>query len=256
MLDKARTLQRYKLSSANGEIGTVKTFYFDDQHWTIRYLVADTGAWLAGRQVLISPYALAGVSRERHRFVLDLTKGQIEEGPSLSSEQPISQQFEEAYHGFHGWPRYWCGPYTWGRQPHIERDRKRWRAAPTDGRAWQRQLRTTSDVNGYYIQATDGEMGHIEDFIIDEETWAIRYLVVSTRNWWPGRRVLVSPQWIQRVNWDAGEVFVTLSGETVRESPEYTDQLLVTRDYETRLHRHYHRQGYWFGDPDTTDQVQ
>jgi len=256
MLDRARNLQRYTLSSTNGEIGKVRTFYFDDRHWTIRYLVADTGGWLAGRQVLISPYALRAVSRERHRLVLDLTMGQIVDGPSLSSDQPVSQQFEEAYHGFHGWPRYWCGPYTWGGHPYIERDRKRWSVSGTDRISWERQLRRTSDVSGYYVQTTDGEMGHIEDFIIDEDTWAIRYLVVSARNWWPGRRVLMSPQWIQRVNWGAGEVFVMLSSETIKQSPVYTDQSLVTREYETTLHRHYERRGYWVGDPDPTDQIQ
>jgi hypothetical protein len=107
-------------------------------------------------------------------------------------------------------------------------------------------LRSTDNVRGYYIQALDGEIGHVEDFIIDDETWAIRYLVVATRNWWPGKKVLVSPQWIKRVSWSESKVFVNLSRDAIKRSPEYTEASLLTRDYETGLHRHYHRQGYWF----------
>ncbi|HEY5505426.1 MAG TPA: PRC-barrel domain-containing protein, partial [Sedimentisphaerales bacterium] len=106
-------------------------------------------------------------------------------------------------------------------------------------------LRSTSAVSGYHIQAADGEIGHVEDFIIDDETWAIRYLIIDTRNWWPGKKVLVSTQWIERVSWSESTVFVNLLRETIKQSPEYTEELLINRDYETRLHRHYNRQGYW-----------
>ena len=88
----------------------------------------------------------------------------------------------------------------------------------------------------------DGEIGHVEDFIIDDETWAIRYLIVDTHNWWPGKKVLVSPQWIERVSWGERKVFVNLSREAIKQSPEYTDESLLTRDYEIGLHRHYNRQ--------------
>jgi hypothetical protein len=100
-------------------------------------------------------------------------------------------------------------------------------------------------VNGYHIQANDGEIGHIEDFIIDDETWAIRYLIIDTKNWWPGKKVLVSPRWIEQVSWEESKVFVNLSRENIKHSPEYTEESLLNRDYETELHRHYNRQGYW-----------
>ena len=114
MLSKAKTLTDYKLDSLDGEIGKVKEFYFDDRHWTIRYLVADTGNWLAGRQVLISPYALNSVIKSEKHLSVDLTKKQIEDSPSLDSDKPVSRQFEEAYYGYYGWPMYWSGPYMWG----------------------------------------------------------------------------------------------------------------------------------------------
>jgi hypothetical protein len=108
-------------------------------------------------------------------------------------------------------------------------------------------------VSGHHIEAVDGGIGHVEDFIIDDETWAIRYLVIDTRNWWPGKEVLVAPQWVERVSWSESKVFVNLSRETIKQSPEYTDESLLTRDYETELHRHYDRQGYWVAEPDTKE---
>ena len=112
---QSQTLNSYKLDSLDGEIGKVKEFYFDDRHWTIRYLVADTaGGWLMGRQVLISPYALVAVIKEEQHIAIDLTKMQIERSPSLNRDKPVSHQFEEAYYAFYGWPNYWSGPYMWG----------------------------------------------------------------------------------------------------------------------------------------------
>ena len=245
MLNKVKVLTGYKLEGIDGEIGKVKEFYFDDQHWTIRYLVADTGNWLTGRQVLISPYALAAVNKEEQYITIDLTKKQIEDRPSLNSDKPVSRQFEETYYGYYGWPVYWGGSNRWGNYPYIVRDREKWRESTQGEEAWDPYLRSTDDTSGHDIQASDGEIGHVEDFIIDDETWAIRYLIIDTRNWWPGKKVLISPKWIERVSWSESKVFVNLTRETIKESPEYTEESLLTRDYETGLHRHYNRQGYW-----------
>ena len=245
MLSKAKTLKGYKLHSLDGEIGKVKEFYFDDRHWTIRYLVADTGHWLTGRQVLISPYALNSVIKSKKDLSVDLTKKQIEDSPSLNTQKPVSSQFEEAYFEYYGWPTYWNGPFMWGNYSHIVRDHDKWNASSQAEKAWDRHLRSTREVTGYHLQALDGEIGHVEDFVIDDETWAIRYLIVGTKNWWPGRKVLVSPQWIERVSWEESKVFVNLPRDTIKRSPEYTEESLITRDYETILHRHYDRQGYW-----------
>jgi hypothetical protein len=245
MLSKAKILTGHKLHGLDGEIGRVKEFYFDDRHWTIRYLVAETGTWLADRQVLISPYALVAVNKEEKNIAIDLTKKQIEHSPSLDSDKPVSRQFEESYYGYYGYPMYWGGPYSWGAYPCIVRDREKWRESNQGGKARDHHLRSTHAVSGYHIQALDGEIGHVEDFIIDDETWAIRYLIVDTHNWWPGKKVLVSPQWIERVSWNESKVFVNLDRETIKQSPEYTEASLLTRDYEIGLHRHYNRKGYW-----------
>ncbi|MFA6471538.1 MAG: PRC-barrel domain-containing protein [Candidatus Latescibacterota bacterium] len=245
MLIKAKTLKDYKLGSLDGEIGKVKEFYFDDRYWAIRYLVADTGNWLTGRQVLISPYALSAVNKDKKYIAIDLTKKQIEDSPSLNSDKPVSRQFEAAYSGYYGSPMYWGGPHMWGSYPEIVRDHEKWRESIQGEKAWDPNLRSTNDVSGHNIQAADGDIGHVEDFIIDDETWAIRYLIIDTQNWWPGKNVLISPQWIERVSWSESKVFINLLRETIKQSPEYTEESLLTRDFETGLHRHYNRRGYW-----------
>ena len=124
MLIRAKTLVGYKLDSLDGEIGKVKEFYFDDRHWTIRYLIAETGSWLKGRQVLISPFALIGVNKEERNIAIDLVKKQIEKSPPLESDKPVSRQFEQAYYGYYGYPTYWGGPCNWGPSPYPMRDRE------------------------------------------------------------------------------------------------------------------------------------
>jgi uncharacterized protein YrrD len=256
MLINAKTLKGYKLDSRDGELGKVEEFYFDDQYWTIRYLVADTGDWLTGRQVLISPYALGAVNRPDHLITVGLTKDQIEASPALDSDKPVSRQFEEAYYGYYEWPTYWSGLNVWGYYPYLARNPEQWKHATPSERAWDPHLRSTRSVSGHHIQATDGEVGHVDDFVIDDETWTIRYLVVDTHNWLPGKKVLVSPHWIDRVSWGDRKVFVALSRETIKNSPEYALEDPLSRHYETALHLHYNRLGYWMEEPVAEEQAQ
>ncbi len=225
MLDNAKTFLEYKLTSMNEEIGRVTEFYFDDRHWTIRYLAAETGPWLAGRQVLISPHAVNAVSRERQRMVLGVTKRQIENAPSFDVEPPAPPQFENAYPAFDGW-------------------------------GWAGQVRRTSDINGAYVETAGGEMGRVEDLVIESDTWAIRYLVVDGENWWPGKRVLVSTQWIQRVMWDRREISVSLSRDAIRQALEYAQHLLPTREHDTGLHRHGAHPRCWLDEPGAAGNLQ
>ena len=245
MLNKIKILKGYRLDGLDGEIGKVKEFYFDDTYWTIRYLVADTGNWLSDRQVLISPHALLAVNKEEQNIAINLTKKQIEDSPSWDSDKLVSRQFEKDYYGYYGWPAYWSGPYEWGSYPSIVRDREKWNLSTQSEKDWDPHLRSTNVVSGYHIQATDGEIGNVEDFIIDDETWAIRYLIINTQNWWPGKEILVSPKWIDRVSWNESKVFVNLTREAIKQSPEYKEESLLTRDYEIGLHKYYNRQGYW-----------
>jgi uncharacterized protein YrrD len=245
MLRKAKDLEEYKLSARDGDIGSVEEFYFDDQSWTVRYLVADTGGWLSGRAVLISPYALDPARTVDKVIPVDLTKKQIENSPSLNTDKPVSRQYEMDYYPYYGWPGYWGGPFLWGSVGYPIRGQGGWSETTRHNEDDDPHLRSTQAVTGRTIQAQDGEIGAVEDFVIDDETWAIRYLIVDTGNWWPGKKVLISTRWIERISWEESKVFINLTREAIRQGPEYTAQALITRDYETRLHRHYNREEYW-----------
>jgi hypothetical protein len=164
---------------------------------------------------------------------------QIEDSPSLASDKPVSRQFEMDYYGYFGWTPYWAGPFAWGQYPTPMQVGHAEPKSTEEKQAWDSHLRSMREVTGYWIQADDGEIGHVEDFVIDDETWTIRYLIVDTRNWWPGKKVLVSPRWIDKVSWNESKVFINLPREAIRKSPEYSEESLISRDYETDLHRHY-----------------
>ena len=133
----------------------------------------------------------------------------------------------------------------WGNFPYIERNRELWEAAVPGASQWDPHLRSTDNVTGYHIEALDGEIGHVSDFIIDAETWAIRYLVIDTRNWWPGKSVLISPQWIKSISWSETKVLVNVTRETISQSPKFDVKAPLTREFEEALHKHYQVHGYW-----------
>jgi hypothetical protein len=254
MLTKSKTLKGYALRGLDGEIGTVEDFHFDDLHWTIRYLVAETGNWLIDRKILISPYALNFVDTDKRFVSVDLTLKQIEDSPSLDDNEPVTRQYEESYHAHFGWPGYWDGPYAWGALPYLllQAGKKAY-AALTPSKAISPHLRSNTDTLGCMVLAVDGEIGRIDDFILDDNSWTIRYLIVDSGPWWHGKRILISPKWLDRVAWNESKVFLKFSRDTIRSAPEYTEAPLVSRDYESRLHDHYLRKGYWIDDEEEED---
>jgi uncharacterized protein YrrD len=244
MLKKIKKLKGYELQATDGDIGKVKEFYFDDKHWTIRYLVADTGGWLSNKKVLISPYALGIVDEVESTILTSLSKKQIENSPSIEADRPVSRQYEQSYHDYYGWPTYWTGPYTWGPSPYMQ-GLERWKESNLPKNSWDPHLRSTAAVAGYHVHALDGNIGHIDDFIVDDENWAIRYLVIDTNSWMPGRKVLVSPQWIQDVSWSDSKIEINLSKKSIKGSPEYNDEALILRSDEEEFYRYYGRETYW-----------
>jgi hypothetical protein len=254
MLYTLSNLEGCSLRARDGEIGSVQDFYFDDEAWAIRYLVADTGKWLPGRKVLISPMSLGRVDRNEKHIEVNLTRDQIEKCPPVDTRKPISRQHEVEFYDHYNYPYYWPGPYLWGPVPYpgalpepteSAQVNKEVRAIKERQRSQDQHLRSAKEVEGYYIEASDGEIGHVEDFLADDQSWAIRYVVVDTRNWWPGKKVVVAPQWIEGVNWQDSKVYVDLPREKIRQAPEYAGDAALTRDYESKLHEHYGRSGYW-----------
>ncbi len=250
MLRKTKELRGCKLGARDGEIGHIKDFYFDDQTWTVRYLVADTGNWLPHRKVLIAPFAVTGIHSTPHKVLgVSLTRKQIEESPSIEAHKPVSRQFETQYYQYYGWPYYWPGPLLWGPVafpgPALPTELPPPGPASVPTQDQDSHLRSVTEIIGYRLQALDHDFGHVEQFIFDDQNWAIRYLVADTRNWWPGKSVLLSPQWISWVSWSELRVYVDLDRETIRRAPEYDPAAPPTREYEEKLFEHYSREPYW-----------
>lgn len=256
MLYPVSDLKGYTISATDGEIGEVQDFYFDDQDWAIRYLVVDTGRWIAGRKVLISPLSIGRADRDNQSIEVKLTKEQIENSPSIDTDKPVSRQYETSYYDYYGYPYYWGGPYLWGPMAHPggidvppardpAMDAEREAAARRERReSNDPHLRSARDVTGHYIEANDGDIGHVEDFIVDDQDWAIRYMLVDTKNWWPGKKVVVAPDWIERISWSDSRVYVNESRDNIQHAPEYSSREILNRDFESKLHRHYNRAPY------------
>jgi hypothetical protein len=185
------------------------------------------------------------------RLDVALTKKQVEHSPGIDTHKPVSRQHEAAYLGYYGYPYYWGGPYLWGPAAYpgglapAPRAATEAMAKRIERESPDSHLRSSVAVTGYSIEAVDGEIGHVDGFVVDDEAWAIRYVEVATRNWWPGKKVLVSPGWVERVNWTDSKVYVALTREAIQGAPEYVESAAITREYENRLYSHYGRPPYW-----------
>lgn len=246
-LHRLKELQRYTLFATDGEIGTIEEIYFDDTDWCVRYLVVNTGGWLRGRRVLISPVAIGEVKEAERALDIELSQDQIEHSPPLTGERPVSRQYEQQYLRYYGWPSYWQSssfssdpvPFDPHRTlPPVYEDDSR----PHKG---ENNLRSSAQMSGYGIHAEDGEVGHVEDLVIDDQYWKVRYFEIDTRNWWPGKHVLLNPAWIDRVDWPAQRVGVDLAREDILTAPAYDPKAVISRDYEIKLLEHYARRKYW-----------
>ena len=247
MLRNLRSLELFKVGAIDGDVGKVSDFYFDDHRWVIRYLVADTsGFWKKEHRVLVSPIAFRDVDFAGGVFHVALTKEKLEHSPSVDSDKPVSQQYESDLGLHHGWPPYWgyVGSLDWGLGAHPSALRREpWRNVQRT--ANDSHLRSASEVTHYGVKASDGPIGRISDFIVDDSTWNIRYLVVDTSPWWTGKHVLVSPLWVGRVSWPDRLVSFDVSRAAIQRSPEWTAGTPIDRTYESLLHEHHHQRGYW-----------
>jgi len=225
MLQSIKQIYRNKLGATDGEIGQVNDFYFDDKSWAVRYVVADTGTWLPGRQVLISPRAFGGFHQAGKVLSVNLTRKQIEGSPAIESHKPVSRQYEEEYHRYYGWPFYWDGEGLWGRSeypilsappktmPHQETVAANQKPEHADA-----HLRSAQAVQGYSIKASDGIAGHVRDFMMDPKNWAICQLVIKTGNRFTGKEVQIPVGKVDRISYEDSTVFVNLTMEAIERS--------------------------------------
>ncbi|GJL70713.1 MAG: hypothetical protein NPIRA06_33480 [Nitrospirales bacterium] len=254
MLKTLMDMRGYRLRAIDKDLGSVEDFYFDDQLWEIRYLVADTGNWLPGRKVLIAPEALEPSDWEDKVFPLTLTSTEIEDSPGLETDLPFSLQKEKELRLFYKWREYWDDDIfiqPSGFTPMSVPGGEAIEPVLKDGRNISGRLngnphlRSANEVQGYYIGANDGEIGHVDDFIVDDTSWQIRYLIVDTQKWLPGKKVLMAPKWVSFIDWDKHTVAVDMPRDTIEKSPEYDPNQPIDREYEVRMYDFYGKPHDW-----------
>ncbi|WP_137389482.1 PRC-barrel domain-containing protein [Rhodoligotrophos defluvii] len=269
MLQRASQLNGYSLRATDGEIGSVDDLLIDDQSWTVRWLVVDTGTWLSGRRVLLPSSHLGRSDRELRHIAVDLSREQVRNSPDVDTHRPVSRQVEASIYGYYGWNPYWYGipmaygapmiagaglgygelpPYPLERREASPADNAIARRATAEAerqREEDQHLRSIAEVTDYYIEASDGDIGHVEDFLIDEDAWVVRYVMVDTKNWWPGKFVLIAPEWVEDIRWSEQTIRVQRTREDIKNAPEFDPSRPVERDYEARLYNYYGLPPYW-----------
>lgn len=265
MLRSLHDLDGYAIHATDGLIGHMKDFFFDDDTWVVRYLVVEAGSWLSSRKVLISPVAIGHPDRTDKVLPVSITREQVRSSPDVDIDKPVSRQHEMEYFGYYGYyPYYWGGTGLWGGAAYpgamltaggyagsgagyLTAQAQQGLVAREAGRHENDDphLRSAKEVMQYHIGAIDGGIGHVQGLLLDDETWAIRYLIVDTSNWWLGHQVLIAPTWIQNVNWSEHMVSVDMSRQAIKDAPPYDPAATLDRDREISLHKHYERDGYW-----------
>lgn len=264
MLRSLNELDGFVVEATDGAIGEVVDCYFDDTLWVVRYLIVETGTWLARRQVLISPVALGHPDWLTHLLPVALTRSEVKDSPPIDTQKPVSRQVETQYLAYYGYPAYWGGSGLWGGALYPNgpnpiaaggSSHTRFGSSPAEAaaalieaertRIEDPHLRAAREVTHYHVEASDGEMGRVQGFLIEDETWALRYLIVETGHWWHGHQVLIAPQWIERVSWAHSTLYLALTQAAVRGAHTYDPAQPLERESEASLHRHYGRTGYW-----------
>ena len=252
MIRSVNDLEGFAIGATDGAIGKVTDFYFDDEAWVVRYAVVDASAWL-GREVLLSPYSMGEPDWGREVLPVTITKEQVKNSPGFDADEPISRRYERSYLRYYGYPYYWGGSGLWGEHGHPgalarlgEGEYCPYPRAPSANESnADPHLRSCNAMTGYHLDASDGEIGHVQGFLVDDHSWSIRFIIVNSSNWWLGHHVLVSPKWIQDVSWSQSSARVNLARQAIKDAPAYDSDTDVGRDAEVSIYNHYGRNGYW-----------
>jgi hypothetical protein len=234
-LHSLHDLSGYALHARDGDIGRLRQVYFDDRDWRVRYLVVRSGGWLFGREVLLSPDMVLGVDGERECIDVDLTREQIRTAPPVEEHLPVSRHYEREFYLHYGMQPYWIDDPLFGlglATPPLADDE-------TPSEPSEPHLRSSTEVAGYRMRADEHEVGHVDDLIVDEATWIIRYLDVKTGPWLFGRHVLIAAAWLDGVDWSAREVVTVLQPDAIETAPAYDRDAVIGQDDEIALYKHY-----------------
>jgi hypothetical protein len=256
MLWNASNIKGYSISASDGEIGTISDFLFDDTSWLVRWLVVDTGNWLSGRKVLLPSSALGHLDSEQMQCSIGLTKQQIKDSPNVNTERPVSRQMESQVYYYYDYSPYWNSGYGYmgglafmggfgymggmgGARLNSPGLRREDEIADAQRNRDDVHLRSFEEVNDYHIHASDGEIGHVADFVIEDGDWTIRYLVVDTKNWWPGKKVLISPRSVKGIIWGDQLVNVGVNRQKVKDGPEFHTSATIDRAFDEKFLNYY-----------------
>jgi len=249
MLWHTSAINGYSVAASDGELGTVCDFLFDDASWSVRWLVVDTGNWLSGRKVLLPPSALGSLDANGQHLSVKLTKQQVKDSPEIDTDRPVSRQMEAGVYDYYGWSPYWGSGYYMGgygymgsgiASPYLGARRREQVIAEAQAADHDDvHLRSVAAVTGYHIHASDGEIGHVEDFLVDDADWSIHYLVVDTRNWWPGKKILVSSRSAGEIDWTDRLVNLDVDRQRIKDSPAYDPTITIDRAYDEKLLTYY-----------------
>ena len=246
MLRSLKELLGYELMATDGQIGNVEDLLLSDEDWMIRYLVLETGPWIFGRKVLISPEALLQPVWASQTFPVNLTREQVKSSPDVDLAKPVSRQYEEKLRAYHNWPVYWGGTHPMhGGPTYVPPNLFKTKIKPEDA-TYDTHLRSTHELLDYQVIATDGEAGMMDDFIVDDEGWQCRYLVLDTsEETGAEKKVLVALEWINSIEVEGMDIFIGLTREAIRFSPEFDPTVPVNRQYEEVLYDYHGKPKYW-----------
>ncbi len=252
MLRNINELTGYKVAARDEKFGQIDDVLFDDVEWRVRYAVVDTRKWLPGRKAIVPPSDFEKPDWRKEEFRVDLTKEKIEKSPPIEIDKPVSMQKENEVAGYFGWTPYRAGEVVARPVPRpINIGTEQVEESPGDNETvpslttGDPHLRSSDEVTGYRVQARDGDIGHIEDLILDDDNWLIRYAVIDTRNWLPGKKVLIAVPWISAIDWESSRVVVDMKRSEIEDSPEWDDSKEIDREFEETLYAHYERPRYW-----------
>lgn len=261
MLRNMNDLKEYEIVAIDGSVGSIKDFLFDDFAWVVRYFVVETGNWLLSKRVLLSPIAIQKPNWGNKVLPVSITQNQVENSPDINTAKPVSRQHEIEYLGYYGYPLYWSEVGLWGdnmypcslnqndaeKQQNLENLTNEKRdASPADqNQDEDSNLRSCTEVMGYHVHATDGDIGHISELLVEEGTWAVRYLVVDTTDWWGGYKVLITPECINEIIWVDNSVTINLSRESIKKAPLYQSTEQLNRHCEGISYKDYGLTSYW-----------
>jgi hypothetical protein len=262
MLFAVSGLEGCAVKASDGDVGSVTDFLFDDQNWKIRWMVVGAGHWLPRRRLLIHPSAIEPLTLppksqlpmmspgDTLELSVNLTRHEIEAGPHWDEDEPVNKDMEAALYDYYGWDPYWgASHFGAALMPNAEQrivaDAERRDAddeiPPVDGAD---RLVSAASFKGYYVHALDGDIGHVENLLADDANWEIRYLVIATRNWWPGKIVQLSPYAVKAIDWFGEHVNMNVTRDQVQSAPAWDPLAMIDEAREEELHRHYDWPGY------------